>query len=101
MLCPIVDCEGFAKKARVADQLLTENNDLKTRLLEYNQYDSVLNVSKVDKVKVNYTCNIGHNFCSRCMKIWHGETDCDEDKEIKDFDTNSGHVVKKCPECKV
>jgi hypothetical protein len=53
------------------------------------------------KINKKYTCNNGHNFCSNCNQAWHGYSDCDKDKEIKDFATYSGYIVKKCPQCKV
>lgn len=39
--------------------------------------------------------------CSLCKSIWHGDEECDEDIDIKNFTLESGIIVKKCPKCKV
>lgn len=88
-VCPITDCEGYAKKdaPEVAHEVVLEvRNDLQKENL-------------VPKKRL--TCSNGHNFCSECNQAWHGQTDCGMDKEIKEFATFSGHIVKKCPQCKV
>lgn len=46
-------------------------------------------------------CNFNHEFCAECNHAWHGNSSCEEDKEIKDFATFSGIIPKKCPNCNV
>lgn len=103
IVCPIVDCEGFAKKENQVqipekDSKILHENEI---VIEVNNDDQqgMQGSRLVNRVK--YVCNNGHNFCSACSQAWHGETNCDTDKEIKDFATYSGFIVKKCPECKV
>ncbi len=57
--------------------------------------------SNVKKMKMKLKCNYGHELCFQCKSAWHGNEDCDEDREIKDFAVNSGIIPKKCPKCKV
>lgn len=52
-------------------------------------------------IKKKLICNTNHEFCSNCNQAWHGDSSCEEDKEIKDFATYSGIIPKKCPNCKV
>jgi hypothetical protein len=107
ILCPIADCEGYANKSDIIsnpsnanpsnNNLLIEENVQQPLLANTNNnYDTIINVGNTKIV-----CNRGHPFCSKCNQAWHGETQCEEDREIKDFATNSGFIVKKCPQCKV
>lgn len=102
--CPIVNCEGYANKTEADNN--KENSDsnkvntnVKNRLIQEDENSISLKV--ISKKRKKYICNIGHPFCSLCNKAWHGDTDCEEDKEIKDFATYSGFIVKKCPKCHV
>lgn len=91
VVCPIVNCEGYAKKSN----LNTIKNDID--IIETNiknDKESLL------KQKEKLICDKGHAFCSLCNQAWHGESPCDSDKEIKEFATYSGFIVKKCPKCK-
>jgi hypothetical protein len=96
LVCPIVNCEGFAKKEE-------PKSEKDSKII--NENEIVLNINNVknqqDVKRIKYICNNGHNFCSACSQAWHGETNCDTDKDIKDFATYSGFIVKKCPKCKV
>ena len=82
--CPIADCEGFAKK--IINVLEVE--DLST----YNNRKSLR--------QVKFTCSNSHNFCGKCNRVWHGNESCEDDKEILDYATGSGKMLKKCPQCK-
>jgi E3 ubiquitin-protein ligase RNF144 len=84
ILCPIVNCEGYANMTE-HNNLLNEDDTLVTRLNVGNRY----------------MCNNNHAFCGNCNLAWHGDTNCTEDSEIKDYATNSGYILKKCPKCKV
>jgi len=52
-------------------------------------------------VKKKLICTYKHELCSECNQAWHGDSNCEEDKEIKDFARFSGIIPKKCPNCKV
>jgi hypothetical protein len=93
IVCPIVDCEGFAKKEEREVNLIT---------IPKLENETALKVeeTKVAAKKVKYICNNGHSFCSVCSQAWHGDSECDTDKEIKDFATYSGFILKKCVQCK-
>ena len=82
IVCPIVNCEGFAQKPK------EEENE------------TLLPKEQTPKKKYRLVCNYDHPFCSACNQAWHGESECQADKEIKDFATYSGFIVKKCPKCK-
>jgi hypothetical protein len=104
ILCPIKDCEGYAKKQVTIDEppaIALENDNPNELLIKKD--DIALDVSQQsqEKPKIKYICNEGHSFCGRCMHIWHGDSNCSEDQEIKDFAANSGKIIKKCPKCKV
>ncbi|MCQ2818104.1 MAG: E3 ubiquitin protein ligase [archaeon] len=119
IVCPIVNCEGYAD----ISNLIKENNK-ESILISSNEDKSDINKNKSDsdctsieiseaninvnkketkkvKNKIKYICNKGHPFCSVCNQAWHGDTDCQEEKDIKDFATFSGFIVKKCPNCNV
>lgn len=99
--CPILDCEGFANKNGEyveSDAILELNNEL---VLENNNNSSDEELKKKLIPRKKLICNKGHNFCSNCNQAWHGDANCDADREIKDFATYSGFIVKKCPQCKV
>ena len=57
-----------------------------------------------DKEKENekeVKCKNGHKFCFKCLKNWHGNTDCDLELE-KDFQIwKKGKIIKQCPNCKI
>lgn len=84
--CPIVNCEGFAPK----NQNIEINPESSAIKLETNP----------SSIKEKLICDKGHAFCSLCNQVWHGDSDCEVDKEIKEFGTYSGFIVKKCPKCK-
>jgi hypothetical protein len=99
--CPIVDCEGFANKNEgnlENDAVLEINNGFNSEIV-HNSSDEELKKKLITRKRL--ICNKGHSFCSHCNRAWHGEETCDADKEIKDFATFSGFIVKKCPQCKV
>jgi hypothetical protein len=80
--CPIADCEGYARK--------------------YNLIEVTNSVSGRRSIsKIKYTCSNHHNFCGKCNKVWHGNESCEDDKEILDYATDSGRMLKKCVKCKV
>jgi len=81
--CPILDCEGYAKKQ---PQDLERNSFISGR-------------RSINQIK--YTCTNKHNFCGKCNKVWHGKESCEDDREIIDFATTSGKMLKKCIKCKV
>ena len=83
-LCPIADCEGFAKKS--INNLEEEKNS---------------SLERKSLLQVKYSCSNNHNFCGKCNRVWHGSNSCEDDKEILDFATDSGKMLKKCPKCKV
>lgn len=93
VLCPFVDCEGFAEKPMKDSGVMKENESIP------EQHDKSLLIPE-ENPKVKLVCNHGHQFCSLCNQQWHGDSSCSEDKDIKDFATNSGFIVKKCPKCK-
>lgn len=88
VICPILDCEGYATKP--------ENELIGIE----NEGDALLNVSNENKEKIQYICNKGHAFCSKCKCMWHSD-DCNEDREVKDFTKSTGKLLKRCPKCKV
>ena len=71
----------------------------------HNRTESQIDFNNKDenktKVNIKLTCTNNHNFCSNCNQAWHYETSCQEDKEVKQFATESGFILKKCPKCKV
>jgi hypothetical protein len=95
LVCPIVDCEGFAKKEQLEDNLVSIPNEDKEIVIKIDNEQN-----KVPAKRIKYTCNNGHSFCSVCSQAWHGDSECDVDKEIKDFATYSGFILKKCVQCK-
>jgi hypothetical protein len=98
--CPIVDCEGFAiKTEQQPNDNMPEPLELDSPEKRLLDEDIVLNVSG-EKEKVKYVCNKGHPFCGKCKSVWHSD-DCNEDREVKDFATSTGHIVKKCVKCRV
>ena len=106
VICPIADCEGFAQIAENEKKQGINRENLNENLLE-SETDPLLlqdlKSKKNDKelYKIKYTCNNNHNFCGKCMKAWHRNSSCDDDKDILEFATDSGKIVKKCPNCKV
>lgn len=86
IVCPIADCEGFSKNLN-NNLLLTE--------------DFKPNLGRKSLTQVKFTCTNSHNFCGKCNKIWHGNESCEDDKEIVDFATENGKMLKKCLKCKV
>ena len=91
VLCPIVNCEGYSK--------IDKENTIFSESLNNDEY--YMRNKKTTKHQVKYTCTNRHNFCSKCMKIWHDTSSCEDDKEILDFSTDTGKILKKCPKCKV
>ena len=86
LLCPIADCEGYVK---ISEQ---ERED---KIIE-----NLGNIQSINKQK-KYICTNRHNFCSKCKKIWHDISSCEDDIDVLDFSTNTGKILKKCPKCKV
>jgi len=75
---------------------LGEVNDLES------QQNSTLNTNKIPKIKKKkYFCSNRHNFCGHCKKIWHESNNCEDEKELLDYATDSGKIIKQCPKCKV
>jgi len=58
------------------------------------------NLQNKELYKIKYICSNNHNFCGKCMKMFHYKTNCEDDKEILDFGTDSGKMIKKCPNCR-
>ena len=82
VVCPIINCEGFAQKPKEEES------------------ETLIPKEQTNKTKYKLVCNYEHPFCSACNQAWHGDSECQADKEIKDFATYSGFIVKKCPKCK-
>ncbi len=86
------------------------NLKMKDELKIKNNADAILNIAEEDNKQKNeeaedkkiikLVCNNLHNFCSGCNQAWHNDTACKEDKEIKQFATESGFILKRCPKCK-
>lgn len=94
VVCPILNCEGYAKKTSPNTTKNETDIIIETSTSLKNDKEALL------KQKEKLICDKGHSFCSLCNQAWHGETPCDSDKEIKEFATYSGFIVKKCPKCK-
>ena len=90
--CPFVNCEGYANKVVNNDSLLANESNVMEKLLDNE---------KKEITKIKYTCNYNHSFCSLCLKSWHDYTSCKEDENVAQFATESGFILKKCPNCKV
>ena len=86
LLCPIFDCEGYVKISEEEKENIIREN---------------LEITPKDNNPIKYVCNNLHNFCSKCKKIWHNKSSCEDDKEVLEFSTNTGNILKKCPQCNV
>ncbi len=106
VICPIADCEGYAKISENEKKQGIDRENLNTNILDSETDPLLIEDIKTKKsnkelFKIRYTCINNHNFCGKCMRAWHRNSSCDDDKEILEFATDSGKIVKKCPNCRV
>lgn len=77
------------------------NNKILLRLKDNSKNLNNPKKSDENNIRRKLKCNFNHEICSLCISPWHGEEECDEDREIKNFAIASGIIPKKCPKCKV
>ena len=113
--CPNYDCkcnlnEDFIMELIKDDKKLIEKyNKFKLRLEIINDKNKKFcphlgcdtYAERKNKKEKQVKCQNGHKFCFKCLKNWHGDSDCDLELE-KDFQIwKKGKIIKQCPNCKI